>query len=224
MMLLPKAGRVAVPLLGGGTFLSAGGLLIFWRHLKDGQEEAKPHWTIRRWRDLPVPVEVLCKHLQDPEQQRKLGYSVAPWSVRLWQGFIDHYFAHLTVPLFEIYAPFPGVLPWFGIPRKRSSICVALKRVDRARGHGWILVSLIDEHLSKNDEGALLMISYNGLFYCGRQLGEAAVPGSDGYCGPNNGPQCASCMRWQSTYRPPSTHLKQSQDILALELSKARLS
>lgn len=31
------------------------------------------------------------------------------------------------------------------------------------------------------------------VFYCGRNLGRAAIPGSDGRCGPNNGPQCADC-------------------------------
>ena len=29
--------------------------------------------------------------------------------------------------------------------------------------------------------------------YCGRMLGEEYIPGSDGRCGPNNGPQCADC-------------------------------
>jgi len=29
--------------------------------------------------------------------------------------------------------------------------------------------------------------------YCGRNLGQEAIPGSDGQCGPNNGPQCADC-------------------------------
>jgi hypothetical protein len=32
-----------------------------------------------------------------------------------------------------------------------------------------------------------------GTHYCGRHLGRDAIPGSDGRCGPNNGPQCASC-------------------------------
>ena len=27
-----------------------------------------------------------------------------------------------------------------------------------------------------------------GMYYCGRYLGVAAIPGSDGRCGPNNGP------------------------------------
>ena len=35
--------------------------------------------------------------------------------------------------------------------------------------------------------------SYAGTLYCGRRLGQDAIPGSDGRCGPNNGPQCASC-------------------------------
>jgi hypothetical protein len=29
--------------------------------------------------------------------------------------------------------------------------------------------------------------------YCGRRLGRDLIPGSDGQCGPNNGPQCADC-------------------------------
>jgi WD40 repeat protein len=33
----------------------------------------------------------------------------------------------------------------------------------------------------------------SGLAYCGRRLGVEAIPGSDGQCGPNDGPQCADC-------------------------------
>jgi hypothetical protein len=32
------------------------------------------------------------------------------------------------------------------------------------------------------------------LLFCGRRLGVEAIPGSDGRCGPNNGPQCADCQ------------------------------
>ena len=35
--------------------------------------------------------------------------------------------------------------------------------------------------------------------YCGRRLGVAAIPGSDGRCGPNNGPQCKDCKFTAST-------------------------
>ena len=37
-------------------------------------------------------------------------------------------------------------------------------------------------------------------FYCGRRLGMAAIPGSDGQCGPTNGPQCADCL-WTQQQR-----------------------
>ena len=30
-------------------------------------------------------------------------------------------------------------------------------------------------------------------YYCGRRLGTSVIPGSDGQCGPNNGPQCPDC-------------------------------
>ena len=35
------------------------------------------------------------------------------------------------------------------------------------------------------------------LHYCGRHLGVELIPGSDGQCGPTNGPQCQSCRRFQ---------------------------
>ena len=31
-------------------------------------------------------------------------------------------------------------------------------------------------------------------YYCGREVGEDALPNSDGRCGPNNGPQCPDCQ------------------------------
>ena len=33
-----------------------------------------------------------------------------------------------------------------------------------------------------------------GKFYCGRNLGVTIIPGSDGNCGPSNGPQCPDCL------------------------------
>jgi ankyrin repeat protein len=35
--------------------------------------------------------------------------------------------------------------------------------------------------------------SGSSVYYCGRALGYDAIPGSDGRCGPNNGPQCDDC-------------------------------
>ena len=50
-----------------------------------------------------------------------------------------------------------------------------------------------------NDEGAPMAMSSTlstTKYYCGRKLGVNRIPGSDGHCGPNNGPQCPSCQRW----------------------------
>jgi hypothetical protein len=56
-----------------------------------------------------------------------------------------------------------------------------------------------------NDEGAAVALGhrlwgYDGTstYFCGRRLGKEAIPGSDGQCGPNNGPQCQSCLRFQA--------------------------
>jgi hypothetical protein len=60
----------------------------------------------------------------------------------------------------------------------------------------------------RNDEGADVALSsrsgYEHLYYCSRRLGRAAIPGSDGQCGPNDGPQCESCRRYQMANAPPS--------------------
>ena len=70
-----------------------------------------------------------------------------------------------------------------------------------------------------NDEGAPVSITTRpgsgdeGKYYCGRRLGRSMIPGSDGQCGPNNGPQCASCLRYMAWMKhealmmlPPDEH------------------
>ena len=80
-----------------------------------------------------------------------------------------------------------------------------------------------------NDEGAPVKLGTSKFgandtndgssrFYCGRHLGKAAVPGSDGQCGPNNGGQCSSCIRFQRALKndedAPVATSKQSGNML----------
>lgn len=62
----------------------------------------------------------------------------------------------------------------------------------------------------KNDEGAPVAkgkdASCTHLYYCGRNLGKDAIPGSDGQCGPSNGPQCPSCKRTKQD--PPAEDIQ----------------
>lgn len=54
----------------------------------------------------------------------------------------------------------------------------------------------------KNDEGLPVSLGINSgctKYYCGRILGKDLILGSDGQCGPRNGPQCASCRRFQDS-------------------------
>ena len=77
-----------------------------------------------------------------------------------------------------------------------------------------------------NDEGAVVALGRaarcSHLYYCGRRLGRAltprfsfsggrpiAIPGSDGMCGPSNGPQCPSCKRYQTSV-PSTKDIRQS--------------
>lgn len=57
--------------------------------------------------------------------------------------------------------------------------------------------------LLRNDEGALMHFGdeWAQFMYCGRRLGKEAIPGSDGQCGPSNGPHCDSCNRLQTNSR-----------------------
>jgi hypothetical protein len=44
-----------------------------------------------------------------------------------------------------------------------------------------------------NRAGVVVNPGSGMVIYCGRRLGREQIPGSDGVCGPNNGPQCADC-------------------------------
>ena len=50
--------------------------------------------------------------------------------------------------------------------------------------------------------------------YCGRRLGVAVIPGSDGVCGPNNGPQCPDCSA-----APPQPAAMKDPKVAAAENS-----
>ena len=39
---------------------------------------------------------------------------------------------------------------------------------------------------------------YASKYYCGRVIGRERLPGSDGQCGPTNGPQCEECKAHQA--------------------------
>jgi spore coat protein U-like protein len=44
--------------------------------------------------------------------------------------------------------------------------------------------------------------STSNMLYCSRRLGREAIPGSDGQCGPTNGPQCADCKGMTTALYP----------------------
>ncbi|CAK0866707.1 unnamed protein product, partial [Prorocentrum cordatum] len=58
---------------------------------------------------------------------------------------------------------------------------------------------VVDEAV--NDEGATIALGtaegWTHLYYCGRFFGTDIIPGSDGRCGPADGPQCPSCRRYR---------------------------
>eukprot|EP00756_Hemistasia_phaeocysticola_P011012 Hpha_TRINITY_DN15076_c5_g5::TRINITY_DN15076_c5_g5_i1::g.124934::m.124934 len=71
-------------------------------------------------------------------------------------------------------------------------------------------VLVVPRFAAVNDEGVVVKLGRRAIgmssdgsvtFYCGRHFGRQALPRSDGRCGPNNGPQCLSCKRFQSTLR-----------------------
>merc|ERR1712194_133391 len=117
------AGRAAPALVG--TALLGGGSYYAWCE-----------WS----RELPAPCKVIARSLEDPAMHRQLGFQVAPWSMRLWHGTIDSYFARVVVPIYEVYAPMPA-LPWFQWARRRSEILAGLQLMPSGE---WRVNSLLE--------------------------------------------------------------------------------
>ena len=57
------------------------------------------------------------------------------------------------------------------------------------------------------------------MLFCGRRLGREAIPGSDGRCGPNSGPQCADCQA--GALPPPAA--KDAKDSSMMSIPEALL-
>jgi len=50
----------------------------------------------------------------------------------------------------------------------------------------------------KNDRDAEMNFGVDGqTYYCGREVGQRLLPGTNGVCGPHDGAQCPSCQRYQ---------------------------
>ncbi len=75
-----------------------------------------------------------------------------------------------------------------------------IKHIKGFAQFGWATEGF-ESSSTQNDEGAPVALStlsgHTHRYYCGRHLGTNAIPGSDGRCGPTNGPQCRSCVRLQ---------------------------
>jgi hypothetical protein len=65
--------------------------------------------------------------------------------------------------------------------------------------------------------------STSHLLYCGRRLGRDAIPGSDGQCGPNNGPQCPDC-RGMTVGGNNITTTTSTMSLASLNLSAPQVS
>jgi hypothetical protein len=76
-------------------------------------------------------------------------------------------------------------------------------------GQRWLPSGLV------NDEGDVVT-GCQGTFYCGKHKGQGAIPGSDGRCGPNDGPACQSCSRLLQAFTMPEADLGQKSGFLQL--------
>eukprot|EP00798_Chlamydomonas_sp_ICE-L_P029420 gene29420-5768_t len=82
--------------------------------------------------------------------------------------------------------------------------------VDRAATSADVNSGATKSNNMANDEGAAVTRTTQSdrntglyLFYCARTLGTETIPGSDGQCGPSDGPQCHSCKCFQKKAPPP---------------------
>lgn len=63
----------------------------------------------------------------------------------------------------------------------------------------------------------------SSLFYCSRWLGKEKIPGSDGQCGPNDGPQCEDCKGYSLANNPPPVPEAEKGDAQKMEGGQLRL-
>lgn len=75
-------------------------------------------------------------------------------------------------------------------PRPPASPAGAAPRAAVANDEGAPVALGNDKYAAQGHDGS-------SKYYCGRWLGRDAIPGTDGQCGPEGGPQCASCRRFQ---------------------------
>uniref|UniRef100_A0A7S4R077 PA domain-containing protein n=1 Tax=Alexandrium monilatum TaxID=311494 RepID=A0A7S4R077_9DINO len=72
-----------------------------------------------------------------------------------------------------------------------------------AAGGAGLQAGLTEIAALVNDEGFCVRLGaaegFQDRFYCSRFLGTEVIPDSDGRCGPDDGPQCPSCARFQTT-------------------------
>jgi hypothetical protein len=78
----------------------------------------------------------------------------------------------------------------------------------------WRQMSLV------NDEGDVVAFGtstgFQVTFYCGKHKGMRAIPGSNGHCGPNNGPACQSCSRLLQAFIKSEADLGRNRGFLQL--------
>ena len=66
-----------------------------------------------------------------------------------------------------------------------------------------IALALADPEAHKNREGDVVFRGQGecaNRYYCGIRKGKSKIPGSDGKCGPTNGPQCETCWAFQDLH------------------------
>jgi hypothetical protein len=66
------------------------------------------------------------------------------------------------------------------------------------------------DHEKRNRAGIVMLpgrLKFADTLYCGRRLGRQAIPGSDGQCGPTNGPQCDDCKAGPVVAAPVPAHI-----------------
>lgn len=61
-------------------------------------------------------------------------------------------------------------------------------------GTAFVMASLLNMSMLVNKQEKQNSFS-SQIRYCGKFFGSDILPGSNGFCGPNNGPQCTSCTK-----------------------------
>jgi len=117
-----------------------------------------------------------------------VGSFLDEWDAKYFRPPVEHFVLMLTVTLImvAVLVALSGFCEWLQQKLELLQGQKLQNSLEQAKTNLEV----------RNKAGVVVRLGKGGcanIYYCGRRFGIGQIQGSDGYCGPNNGPQCPDC-------------------------------